>query len=473
MSGAIELPAYGWTPRNHQIDAWEALQDESIKTTVLAWHRRAGKDEIALHNTAIKAMERVGNYWHMLPEQEQARKALWESVNPRTQRVRWKDAFPPEIIQHVDNQAMKITFKNNSTWQLLGSDNYNSLVGTTPVGMTFSEAALADPAAFGFFSPILMENNGWSVHISSVRGKNHFYNLYLSTQSDPNGYAQHLSAEDTDVFTPLQLAMERKKYIDLYGSALGNSMFEQEYLSAWESAVIGAVWGQEITDLKKEGRALPLIYDPRYPVDTSWDIGVGDTNVVLFWQTIGNFERLIDWYSSSDTGLDHYAEVLAEKQYYYGHHLGPHDIVDREWGANGLSRMTLAKKLGIHFKRMPNVSKTTSISAGASLIRRMQVNVKGVPVENPMDDCSFVLGALEEYRFKFDRVLRIMSKNPIHDWTSHYADGLATKALFAMGHAEGDAPRNVLQGRNASDNASNLRLRDIMSRKPRVRGAFG
>lgn len=224
MAAAIELPAYGWAPREHQMNAWDALT-AGRKTVVLAWHRRAGKDEIALHNAAIKAMQRVGNYWHLLPEQEQARKALWESVNPRTGRVRWKDAFPPEIIHHVDNQGMKLTFKNGSTWQLLGSDNYNSLVGTTPVGMTFSEAALADPAAFAFFRPILLENNGWSLHISSVRGKNHFYNLFQTANDDPDGFAELLSAEDSGVFTPLQLAMERKAYIDLYGSALGNSLF--------------------------------------------------------------------------------------------------------------------------------------------------------------------------------------------------------------------------------------------------------
>jgi phage terminase large subunit len=472
---AIELPAYGWEPRDHQIEAWQALE-RGVSTCVLAWHRRAGKDEIALHNGAIKAMQRVGNYWHMLPMQEQARKALWEAVNPKTGRVRWKDAFPAEIIEHVDNQGMKVTFKNNSTWQLLGSDNYNSLVGTTPVGMTFSEAALANPNAYGFFRPILLENNGWSLHISSTRGRNHFYKLFKTYENQPDAFVQRLSAHDTAVFTAMQLAMERKVYIDLYGATLGDSLFRQEYLSEWDAAVLGAVFGKEVKRLREEGRALPLIYDARFPVDTSWDIGVGDTNVILFWQTVGNIERLIDWYSSTDTGIEHYAEILAQKRYFYHRHIGPHDISNREWGMNGVSRMSTAKKLGLNFERMPNIAQTDSIAAGARLINNMQINVLGHPVEDPMDDCAFVLEALESYHFTFDKEHRVMSKNPVHDWSSHYCSALMTRGLYTAGRTTTGRP-STLQG-NGMDELQQFdktRLSDIIASRgaPSNRGAWG
>lgn len=470
----IVLPAFDWEPRPQQMRAWNALSS-GVRTVVLAWHRRMGKDEVALHNAAIKCMERVGNYWHMLPMQEQARTALWTGVNPRTGRVRYKDAFPDEIIEHVDNQSMKLTFKNGSTWQLLGSDNYNSLVGTSPVGITMSEAALADPAAFGFFRPILLENNGWSLHISSVRGRNHFKSLFDSVKDDPDGFAELLSAEDTGIFTPLQLAAERKFYIDLYGAALGNSMFEQEYLSSWDAAVIGSVWGEELKALRDDNRAIPLVYDPRFPVDTSWDIGVGDTNVILFWQTVGNVERLIDWYSSSDTGIEHYAEILASKKYYYHRHIGPHDIMDRQWGLNGVTRMDTAKRYGINFERMPNISKGDSIAAGSRLIKMMQINVQDRKVDDPMEDCAFILDAFEQYRFKFDKEKKIMSKNPVHDWTSHYADALMTRALYTADRLAVGSSRQVLQGRGAEvQQYDDRRLRDIFAHhQAKRKGAFG
>jgi phage terminase large subunit len=40
---------------------------------------------------------------------------------------------------------MLIELKSGSTWQLLGSDNYNALVGAPPVGLVFSEWPLSDP----------------------------------------------------------------------------------------------------------------------------------------------------------------------------------------------------------------------------------------------------------------------------------------------------------------------------------------
>lgn len=470
----ITLPAHGWEPRGHQLPAWSALS-AGVHTAVLAWHRRAGKDEVALHNAAIKSTERRGNYWHMLPMQEQARKALWEAVNPRTGRVRWKDAFPDELIEHVDNQAMKLTLKTGSTWQLLGSDNYNSLVGTTPVGITLSEAALANPNAYGFFRPILLENNGWSLHISSTRGRNHFYKMFETCKGQPGCFTERLSAHDTGVFTAMQLAMERKIYTDLYGATLGDSLFRQEYLSEWDAAVLGAVFGKECKLLREQGRALPLRYDPRFPVDTSWDIGVGDTNVILFWQTVGNIERLIDWYSSTDTGIEHYAEILASKRYFYHRHIGPHDISAREWGLNGVSRMSTAKKLGLAFEKMPNVSQADSIAAGARLINNMEINVLDHPVDDPMDDCAFVLEALESYHFTFDKEHRVMSKNPVHDWSSHYCSALMTRGLYTASKILVGRP-GTLQGRGVDElqQFDKTRLRDFLHKGgSRTRGAWG
>lgn len=472
---SFELPAYDWQPRASQMKGWEAMEMNQ-RLIVLAWHRRNGKDELALQNAAIKAMQRVGNYWHMLPKQEQARKAIWEAINPKTGRKRWEDAFPNEIIKHVDNQAMQLTLVNDSTWQLLGSDNYNSVVGSSPVGITFSEAALADPNAYGFFKPILTENNGWSVHISSTRGKNHFYRLYKLAEEDPNAFAEHLSAEDTDVFTEQQLADELREYCALYGEAFGRALFEQEYLSKWEASNPGAVFGPELDSLEREGRAAPFVYDPRYPVDTSWDIGVRDDTVILFWQLIGNVDRLIDVYSSNDAGIDHYAEVLADKPYFYQHHIGPHDVEDREWGNKGLSRTDQAAQYGIHFHRNPKTGKSVRISAGCSLARNMEINISDRPTEERFDDCSLVLEALRHYHYKFDKDRMILSKDPFHDWSSHYADAFMERAIWRQAH-ELPHRKQVLQGRHVQAEYDQLRMRDIFRQKQQEKdsstGAWG
>ena len=87
----MQLPN-NWTAREYQHGLWRALAHERKKRAVAVWHRRSGKDEIALHWTATAAFERVGNYWHMLPQANQARKAIWDAVNPHTGKRRIDEA---------------------------------------------------------------------------------------------------------------------------------------------------------------------------------------------------------------------------------------------------------------------------------------------------------------------------------------------------------------------------------------------
>lgn len=469
----LELPYKGWRPRPHQVNAWRALRNPDIDTTVLAWHRRAGKDAIALHDATIRLVNRVGNYWHMLPQADQARKAIWDAVDPHTGKRRWEDAFPPEIIRHVNNQEMKITFINGSTWQVLGSDNYNSLVGTTPVHITLSEAALADPNAFGYFRPILLENGGTSLHISSTRGRNHFYELFKLTEQDERGFAERLSAEDSGVFNAEQLKKELKYYISMYGENIGRSLFLQEYMSDWDAATIGAVWGKELKQVRDDGRDRPCSYDSRYPVMTAWDLGVSDLTVILFFQEVGNSVRIIDWYADNSIGLDAYAEVVHSKPYMYLDHFAPHDIAVREW-TTGLSRVEEAKRFGISFTRVEKTSKAEQIAAASHLLRRTEFHLIDDQDKEPEDDCEYILDALGEYKFKFDRERRVMSKQPEHNWASHFADAYMTMAV-GLQQRKVTRGRQIMMGNNIADA---MRVRDIkrmhaMQGNKRTGGAWG
>src|SRR5262245_248650 len=85
-----------WEPRPYQRRLWSYLESGG-KRAVAVWNRRAGKDEVCLHWTACAAMQQVGNYWHLFPEGAQARRAIWDAINPRTGQRRIDEAFPPEI----------------------------------------------------------------------------------------------------------------------------------------------------------------------------------------------------------------------------------------------------------------------------------------------------------------------------------------------------------------------------------------
>ncbi len=129
----ITLPNQ-WRPRAYQQRLWRYLESGG-KRAIAVWHRRAGKDEVCLHWAACAAMQRAGTYWHMLPEASQARKAIWDAINPHTGKRRIDEAFPSSIRVGQRDDDMRIKLVNGSVWQVVGSDNFNSLVGPGQAGL--------------------------------------------------------------------------------------------------------------------------------------------------------------------------------------------------------------------------------------------------------------------------------------------------------------------------------------------------
>ena len=263
-----------WRPRPHQQAGFDYLRDGG-KRLVEIDHRRAGKDELALAWAAVAMHQKKPiSIWHMLPEAAQARKAIWNALDANRGKRRIDLAFPPEIRAATRQQDMFIEFKNGSTWQVVGSDNFDSLVGSQPSGIVYSEFALANPYSWSYLRPILLENNGWAMFITTPRGRNHAHKLFqLGLDPDNDWLSVMNKATETGIFTDEQLKAEEAEYIATYGAIMGQSLFNQEYLCDWAAAVPGAYWGKELDDLEKAGRLTDVPYDPDMLVVTSDDLG--------------------------------------------------------------------------------------------------------------------------------------------------------------------------------------------------------
>ena len=109
---------------------------------------------------------------------------------------------------------MKIRLKNGSLFQLIGSDNIDSIVGTNPVGCVFSEYAIQDPQGWDYIRPILRENKGWVLFPYTPRGKNHGYDMFHMAQNNPDWYCSKLTIEDTGVMSHKDIDEERRAGMD-------------------------------------------------------------------------------------------------------------------------------------------------------------------------------------------------------------------------------------------------------------------
>lgn len=442
----IRLPANGWQPRTYQRRLWGYLEGGG-KRAMAVYHRRAGKDEVFMHFSCVAAHQRRGNYWHMLPEYAQARKAVWDAVNPHTGRRRIDDVFPHELRESTRENEMLIKLKCGAVWQLVGSDNFNSLMGSPPVGVTFSEYALSNPSAWGYIRPILLENNGWAGFNTTPRGHNHAESLYKLAQREPGWFAEKLTAHDTGVFTAEQLEQERRELVSDYGEEYGNALFRQEYECSFDAAILGAIWGDLIEKAETQGRICSVPWEKDFPVFTAWDLGYDDDTAIWFYQVIGAEIRFIDFYSASGKDIAHYAAELRNRGYRYGTHSLPHDARPKLLVSGGRSILDQLIEQGVKPAYIvPQVGVQDGIQAARKMFPRCWFDE---------EKCAYGLNSLRQYQREYDEDRRMFKDKPRHDWTSHAADAFRMAAVTWQ-------EQKVIKSEPAPDDALRAHQRDTL-----------
>lgn len=378
-------------------------------------------------------MTRVGGYWHMLPQASQSRKAVWDAVNPHTGKRRIDEAFPHEIRESTRENDMFIRFKNGSTWQVVGSDNYNSLIGSPPVGVVFSEYALSDPSAWAFLRPIMAENDGWALFISTPRGRNHFSKLVDYALTDSEWFGQVLDVDDTGAISKETIDRERRELEAERGEKEAQAIISQEYYCDFDAALPGAYYGDFMSKAEKDGRIGDFPHFPKEQVGTAWDIGFGDSTVVwMFQQPPSGRVRLINVLEGSGVGVDWYARKLQQLPYVFADHIWPHDGGHgniRDIG--GTTLKATAQGLGIRPLRV--LERDNTIDQGINAVRQMlplcEFNTTPAPFSDETPEqakarMARALDAMRQYRRKWDEKNQKFSDSPLHDWTSNTADAL-------------------------------------------------
>lgn len=384
---------------------------------------------MALHKAAVAAHMRTATYWHMLPEYAQARKAIWNAINPHSGKRRIDEAFPHEVRASTNDHEMFIRFKCGSTWQVVGSDNFNSLVGTPPAGIVFSEWALANPAAWAYLAPILVENGGWADFITTPRGRNHVASQLEAAKKNPDWFTQVLTVADTGF--PLETVEEqRREYHSIFGPDDGDALIDQEYWCSFDAPLVGAFYAKLIAAAEKEGRVLDYVpAEPDMPVETAWDLGYTDDTVIWWFQVVGKEVRILDFYAASAETIEHYCNVIyeraKERQWSYGPagkeaHWVPWDARPRTLASGGKSILEQAWAQGVRMRVAPNLD----VQDGIQAVRRILPRCWFDSVH-----CKDGIEALRNYSREWDEDKKVFKRQPLHNWASHPADAFRIMAV--------------------------------------------
>lgn len=389
----------------------------------------------------------------MLPEYAQARKAIWDAVNPHSGKRRIDEAFPLELRKKTRNDEMYIEFVNGSTWQVVGSDRYDALVGTTPAGIVYSEWALSDPAVRAYLRPIIAENHGWQFFITTPRGRNHAYTTFKAAEREMraggDAFAQILDATETGVFTKAQLEHELKAYIEDFGEDYGRAKFEQEYLCSFEAANLGAILGRSLGLAEKSGRISDSVeFDPLgAPIEISADIGRRDTATWWFWQPSMGGYRIVDHDAGFGIDAEEWCYRLKAKiDKYRGQdgrpHLAkiwlPHDARAKTFSAKHSAVEIFTQFFGTDKTAIvPNSSKADRINAARVLMPRISFNEAA---------CEEGLNGLRSWAYEYDEEKKVFSSEPLHDWASHEGDGFSYGCLVMQMQEPPPPPPKPMRG---------------------------
>lgn len=393
-----------FSPRNYQLPIVDALENKGYRRILVIMPRRSGKDIVCWNLIIRAAIRRVAVYFYVFPTYAQAKKVIWDSIT--NSGMKFLDFIPKELIESMNAQEMKVRLKNGSIIQLVGSDNVDTLVGSNPYGIVFSEYALQDPRAYQYLRPILLANDGWAIFESTPRGKNHMWELYNIAKESDNWFVYKVGLDETQHIPYEEIEKERAEGL------ISEDLIQQEYYCSFEMGVEGSYYLKYLDKMRVSGQIGLVPWESGFKVHTVWDLGVRDDTCIVWFQTIGATVRVIDCYSKSKEGLEHYVKIINSKPYNYGKHIAPHDIAVKEWGS-GMTRIEKAKQLGINFITASNISVEDGIEAVRSAFSKIWIDeVK----------CKDLIKALENYRQEYDVKRRVYKGQPLHDWASHYAD---------------------------------------------------
>ncbi len=203
---------------------------------------------------------------------------------------------------------------------------------------------------------------------------------------------------------------------------LREAMFSQ-YPSTLDEAFSvsteGAYYSNEMNQVYSQNRIRPVPVVDDTVVDTWWDLGMNDLNIIIFTQTSGPSIRIVDLYFNRGYKLGHYVDLLKSKGYRYGRHILPHDVEVRDM-SSGITRKQTLYELGLNNVVVaPKLPIADGVERVRGIFSRMYFDE---------DKTKALYEALGNYRKEWDAKLGEYKNLPRHDSNSHFADAVRTGA---------------------------------------------
>ena len=198
---------------------YDIFTDDHRFKTVTAG-RRFGKTFLARGWLTTRAIQIPrSTHWYCAPTYRQAKQLMWGPL---------KDLIPKQYIKHKDETDMSLELVNKSIIALRGTDNPDSLRGPGLKSLVLDECAFMRPGIWDtILSPMLADQLGHAIFITTPVGYNWFYDLVMESQSDEEWRSFHYTTAEGGNVSQKEIAKQRAR--------LDPRKFRQEFEASFEN----------------------------------------------------------------------------------------------------------------------------------------------------------------------------------------------------------------------------------------------
>lgn len=201
-------------------NAQQQIVDAEKRFKVVVAGRRFGKTHLAIRELCRNATEPNKDVWYVAPTYRQAKMIAWTKLKKKLIDLRW--------AKKINESELTIVLKNNSTIQLKGADNADSLRGVGLDYLVLDEFAEMDSAAwFEVLRPTLADKQGGALFIGTPKGfSNWAHDMYMMEGKSPQWQSFQ--------FTTVQGGNVPAEEIEAAKQDLDERSFRQEFMATFE-----------------------------------------------------------------------------------------------------------------------------------------------------------------------------------------------------------------------------------------------
>jgi hypothetical protein len=238
---------------------------------------------VIIFHQALMNKERI--YWLVAPTYGQAKELAWDIL---------LKMIPRDLMAKDPNESdLKITLRNGSTIHLKGADNPETLVGRGLSGLVIDEVAKIRNSKRVWeeiLRPSLSDYQGFCIFISTPKGKDYFWELFMKGERKEDGYESWQFKTEDNPFIP-------RSEIKAAKDTVSDTYFKQEYEASFEDYV-GLIW-------------------PEYSDDPKHGIVIEPFEIPDWWETVGCIDVAVSGTTAALlAAIDENGTVHFIKEYY-------------------------------------------------------------------------------------------------------------------------------------------------------------